>query len=55
MLRFPYCSIFFSRLAIMTCTVIVMLRTKALSDLVGAGDDGLRGRRFLHDGIVEEA
>jgi hypothetical protein len=35
--------------------VVVVLRVKALPDVVGAGNDGVRGHRFLLGGVVEES
>jgi hypothetical protein len=35
--------------------VVVVLRAKALLDIVGADDNGACGRRFLLGGVVEES
>jgi hypothetical protein len=35
--------------------VIVLLRVKALPDVVGASDDDVCGRHFLLGGVVEES
>jgi hypothetical protein len=35
--------------------VVVVLRVKALPDVVGASNDSVRGRRFLLGGVVEKS